>query len=85
MTDGKIECELVGRQDQKTYRAVLDIQLKPVYVDEEAAPVSDILQSEQLAPGQMIPDGNYTRRPHKFNARESRVRIVSGRMFAGWL
>jgi hypothetical protein len=84
MNRGSISVEFVGRQDGKTYRAQLDVQLKPLFVDGEAAAVGDTLQSEQLAPGQTIPDGDYTRRPHGFDPKESRVRIAGGRMYAGW-
>lgn len=41
-------CDLVGKQDGKTYRAKLDVVLKPVHVDEETAPVSDIVQRSSL-------------------------------------
>jgi len=83
MTRGKISCELVGLQDQKTYTVSLDVQVSPLHVDEESAAVGDKLQNEQLTPGQMIPDGDYTRRPHQFDTQEKHVRVKSGKMYAG--
>ena len=78
-------CEMVGRHDQKTYKVGLDIQLKALHVEDEAAAVGDIIESVGLAPGQSIPDGDYTKRPHQFEAKDKRVRVQSGRMYAGWL
>jgi hypothetical protein len=46
MIRGTIEFELVGRKDQKTYRVVLDIHIRPQHVNEEAATVGDILENE---------------------------------------
>jgi hypothetical protein len=85
MIRGTIECELVGRKDQKTYRVVLDIHIRPQHVNEEAATVGDTLENEQLAPGQKIPDGEYTRRPYQFARQSSKVHVERGKMYAGWL
>ena len=82
MRRGTIESELVARKDGKTYRVVLDYEIAPVYVAEEAAAVSDIF-SEQLVHGQKIPDGDYTRRPHQFEG-EKRVHVKGARMYPGW-
>jgi hypothetical protein len=78
-------CELVGQQDGKKYSVRLDVVLKPVNVDEESSRVEDTVESEDLAPRQTIPDGNYTRLPYQFHRQEKRVRVVGGRLRAGWL
>ena len=83
VTRGTIAGELVG-QDGKTYHVQLIVELEPLYVNEEAAAVSDTLKSEQLIPGQAIPDGNYTRRPHQFDRQEKRVHVMGGKMRPGW-
>jgi AraC-like DNA-binding protein len=77
-------CELIGQQDGKKYPAKLDLMLKPINTDEEDN-IGEILQTADLAPGQRIPDGNYTRLPYQFEPNEKRVRVERGRMLVGWL
>ena len=78
----QIQCELTG--ETQTYRAVLDLTLKPIEVDELTTPVGYTIIEERLAPGRKIPNGNYVRQPHSFAPKESRVRVESGRLYAGW-
>lgn len=78
----RIQCELVG--EKQRYHALLDLTLRPIEVDALATPVKHILIAEQLAPGQEIPNGNYTRQPHSYDPKESRVHVESSRMYAGW-
>jgi hypothetical protein len=79
-----VMCELIGQQDGKKYPAKLDLMLKPINTDEEDN-IGEILQTADLAPGQRIPDGNYTRLPYQFEPNEKRVRVERGRMLVGWL
>lgn len=79
-----VNCELIGQQDGQRYTAKINVMLQPINVNEEAAPIGETVLRTDLAAGQKIPDGNYTRLPFQYGSTEKRVRVVSGRMFIGW-
>ena len=79
--DKKVRCELVGKEH--AYPAFLDLVIKGI-TGKGAVVARYVVESEHLSPGQAIPNGNYLRTPHPYAAKEARVRIQYGRMYAGW-
>jgi hypothetical protein len=83
MSYGTIKSELVAREGGETYAVDSGYELKPLHTDTATASVSD-LYIEWLVPGQNIPDGDYTRQPHRLR-RAERVHVTDRRMRPGWL
>jgi hypothetical protein len=67
------------------YKLLVYVEAQPLTkLDEEGVPLSYKVVSERSVPGQNIPDGDYTRQPHIYDANPVKVHLEDGELKAGW-
>ena len=76
----RTEAVFVSPDGKYSYRVVLDVDLKPLGTDGY-----EFVREAIVPIGLTLPDGDYTRAPHEYDANSRKVHVVGGALMAGWI